>query len=337
MRHALLPLSAASYRQHALHSGERSWGETNCYVDLWIEVAHAFGRDPHACLPFTISLDFEGDQWLFFKQPTSDLTDLYGFDVQELNIWRDVLEHTVEQVSRGRLVLVEVDAFHLPDTAGVSYRTAHSKTTIGIQSIDVEQRSLGYFHNASYFELSGDDFDGVFGRGRARRDDELPPYTEFVKIDRTHPVTQSELLACSLRSLRRHLARRPKENPVTRFRARFEQDLRWLSSMPAEVFHQYAFSTLRQCGSCYELAGSYTRWLTEHGERGLEEATSAFEALGSGAKTLQFKAARAVMLQRSVDFAPLFEPMEVAWETAMRVLTRAYLSATASTTCPAAE
>ncbi|WP_246642854.1 DUF1839 family protein, partial [Rhizobium laguerreae] len=24
-----------TYRAHALHSGERTWPETNCYVDLW--------------------------------------------------------------------------------------------------------------------------------------------------------------------------------------------------------------------------------------------------------------------------------------------------------------
>ncbi|HMJ15531.1 MAG TPA: DUF1839 family protein, partial [Polyangiaceae bacterium] len=103
------------HQSHALHSGDRAWLETNCYVDLWIEVVHALGLDPHAALPFTLALDFEADQWLFYKQPTSDLYDLYGIDVQELAIWRSLLVHCSEQVARGRIVLVEVDAFHLPD------------------------------------------------------------------------------------------------------------------------------------------------------------------------------------------------------------------------------
>jgi hypothetical protein len=334
MKRALLSLDVRQYRQHSLHLGERSWSETNCYVDLWIEVAHAFGRDPHAALPFTVALDFEGDQWLFFKQPTSDLAELYGFDVQELNIWRELVEHVVEQVGRGRLVLVEVDAYHLPDTAGVSYHTAHSKTTIGIQSIDPEQRTLGYFHNASYFELSGADYDALF---LARGADGLPPYTEFVKLDSSYVLSEEELLARSLKLLRHHMKRRPLENPVKAFRARFEQDLSWLVKRPAETFHQYAFSTVRQLGACYELASSYTSWLTAHGESGFEDATAAFETLATQAKTLQFKAARAVMLQRSVDFAPMFDPMEAAWETAMRALDRTYLPGAASTSCPAAE
>lgn len=66
MRATLLSLSASTYQNHALHRGERAWPETNCYADLWIEVLHAFGYDPHASLGFTIASDFEGDQWLFF-------------------------------------------------------------------------------------------------------------------------------------------------------------------------------------------------------------------------------------------------------------------------------
>ncbi len=31
------------YQPHALHSSERMWPETNCYVDLWIEVLNAVG------------------------------------------------------------------------------------------------------------------------------------------------------------------------------------------------------------------------------------------------------------------------------------------------------
>ena len=32
-----------AYKPHALHSGERMWPETNCYIDLWIEVLSTFG------------------------------------------------------------------------------------------------------------------------------------------------------------------------------------------------------------------------------------------------------------------------------------------------------
>jgi hypothetical protein len=321
----ILPIEPGSYQNHALHRGERAWLETNCYVDLWIEVLHAFGYDPHAALPFTVALDFEGDQWLFYKQPTADLLSLYGVDVQELNIWRSLLDHTLEQVSRGRLVMVEVDAFYLPDTQGVTYRLGHSKTTIGIQAIDSEARTLGYFHNAGYFGLGAEDFTALFGLDREKRPDELVPYTEFAKFDRDRPQPESQLFESSRELMIKHLARRPRGNPMVPFRARFEQDLEWLKGEPQEVFHQYAFSSLRQCGSCYELAASYMRWLGERGELGLEDITQAFDTLASQAKTIQFKAARAVVLKRPVDFAPMLDAMEAAWETAVAGLALRYV------------
>ena len=69
--------------------------------DLWIELLHALGLDPVAALPFTLAIDFEGDQWTFFKFPLADLYDLYGLDVQELAIWRPLVDHVEEQVDAG--------------------------------------------------------------------------------------------------------------------------------------------------------------------------------------------------------------------------------------------
>jgi Domain of unknown function (DUF1839) len=319
---SLLSLDAASYQSHALHRGERAWLETNCYVDLWIEVLHAHGLDPHAGLGFTVAADFEGDQWLFFKQPTHDLALLYGVDVQELNIWRSLAEHVTMQLSRGRLVLVEVDAFHLPDTAGVSYRSVHTKTTIGIESFDAQQRTLCYFHNAGYFALAGEDFDALFGP--PSRADALVPYTEFARIERERALSGEALVEAARSLLRKHIARMPAHDPIAAFRERFEVDLAWLSEQPQATFHVYAFSTLRQLGACYELAGSHLRWLGERGHGSdtpaLTAAADAFDALGSEAKTLQFKAARAVVLKKPVAFAPMFEVMHKAFAAARETL-----------------
>jgi hypothetical protein len=320
----ILPIDPGSYQNHALHKGERAWLETNCYVDLWIEVLHAFGYDPTAALGFTVGLDFEGDQFLFFKQSTSDLYELYGVDVQELNIWRSLLDHAVEQVSRGRVVMVEVDAFYLPDTAGVSYKLGHTKTTIGIQAIDTDERTLEYFHNAGYFKLAGDDFAALFGLDREKRADELVPYTEFAKFTSGAGLKDAALVEKSKSLLTKHLARAPKDNPILAFRRRFADDLTWLTAQPQEVFHQYAFSSLRQCGSCYELAADYVRWLGAGGEAGLEGVVSAFDTLASQAKTIQFKAARAVMLKRPVDFVPMLDAMESAWTSALGTLSARY-------------
>ena len=126
--------------------------------DLIVEMAHALGLDPVAMLPYTLAVDFEGDQWTFFKPCFAELYDLYGFDIQELAISRPLAEHVVEQVEAGRAVLVEVDSWFLPDTAGTAYQLAHAKTTIGVNRIDLGANRMGYFHNAGYFEVEGEDF-----------------------------------------------------------------------------------------------------------------------------------------------------------------------------------
>ena len=82
------------------------------------------GLEPLAALPFTLAIDFEGDQWTFFKFPLADLDALYGVDVFELNVWRPLVDHLEEQLALGRPALVEVDAFYLPDTAGTSLSRA---------------------------------------------------------------------------------------------------------------------------------------------------------------------------------------------------------------------
>ena len=51
-------------------------------------------RSTLAVMPFTLAVDWEGDQWTFFKPPHSDLRTLYGFDTQELNVWRPLVELT---------------------------------------------------------------------------------------------------------------------------------------------------------------------------------------------------------------------------------------------------
>lgn len=59
---ALPHLVPTAYRQSRLHHGDSVWVEKNCYVDLWIELVHALGLDPVALMPFTVAIDFEGDQ-----------------------------------------------------------------------------------------------------------------------------------------------------------------------------------------------------------------------------------------------------------------------------------
>lgn len=318
------PLNPSSYQRHALHDEQRAWPESNCYVDLWIEVLHSLGLDPHACLGFTFGIDFEGDQWTFFKPSLADLQRLYGIDVQELSMWRPLAEHIAEQVGRGRLVLPEADAFFLPDTYGTDYHTNHSKTTIAVQEIDLSNRRLGYFHNGGYHSLSGADFEGLLRLKAKSSADILPPYVEFAKLDALQKRPAPELVALSVELTRGHLTRLPRENPVLRFEARFREHLSWLQQEGGGAFHAFAFATLRQLGACFELAGSFVCWLTARGETGIDQAALDCEAIANAAKALLLKTARSAATKKPFDPAWLLQGMATSWTSATDCLRARY-------------
>lgn len=325
MNQRLWDLAPAVYSPHPLHAVERTWTESNCYVDLWIELLHASGAEPLAALPFTLTVNLEGDQWTFIKFPLADLETLYGVSVFELNVWRPLVDHVADQLAQRRPPIVEVDAFHLPDTAATSYHLLHVKTSIAIQAIDVEQRRLGYFHNAGYYELSGPDFAGVFRLGdHAVSPECLPPYVEVAKLPLRPQSNGARLRDDSLTLLRSHLARRPAVNPFVRYATRFRTDLEWLATEPLSSFHSYAFATLRQCGAAFELAGAYLRWLDAGGECGLESVAEACHRISTAAKTLQFKTARVVATQRSFDPTPMLDTMIAGWDDVIAALTSRY-------------
>lgn len=312
MMQRIVSLDPKTYQRHAIHGEGRVWAETNCYVDIWIELLHSLKCEPIAALPFTFAIDFEGDQWTFFKFPLLDLYDLYGLDVQELALWRPLVTHIEEQVSRGRPVLVELDSFYLPDTAGTAYKLAHVKSTVAVVEIDAERNQLGYFHGQGFYHLNGDDYLDVLRLREPQNPAMLPPYCEFVKIRDATP-NRSALVRTSLTLLKKHIGLLPPANPFVSFKSRFERDLSGLLEKDLEAFHQYSFATLRQYGACYELSATYLRWLSEQGEHGLEEETRAFQDLAESAKTFQFQLARAMARRKPLDLSPL-DAMAANWE-----------------------
>jgi len=325
MMQQLLRLEPQNYTRHFIHSQERDWAETNCYVDVWIELLHALGHDPVAAMPFTLAVDFEGDQWTFFKFPLYDLTALYDLDVQELAIWNPLTAHIEEQISLGRPVLVELDSYFLPDTAGSAYKLAHVKTTVAVVEIDVEKHHLGYFHGQAYYHLDGDDFIDVF-RMRDEPDPAiLSPYVEYVKIRGEGVKDQAELLQASKRLLKRQLDLLPEQNPFEKFKPRFVKDLVWLMEQSLETFHQYSFATLRQFGACYELAANYLVWLSDMGESGLDNAIREIKAISETAKVYQFQLARAMTRKKELDLTPI-DNMARSWQIAIDLLRNKYSS-----------
>ena len=319
MRQVISGLDPATYRPSWLHDGERRWPETNCYVDLLVEVIAASGHEPAAALGFTVAQDFEGDHFTFFKFPTADLERLYGVEIEELAVFDRLEAQVATQIDRGRLPMVEVDAFYLPDTRGVSYRTAHSKSSIGINALDASSRRMEYFHNRGFFALDGEDFDALFPERRAA-DAGLPlfPYSEFMKFGRSAPAADVVETACGL--LSRHLARRPERNPFAAYAEVFAEHAEALTARPPDYFHVYAFNTLRQFGANFELLSSHLDWLAREGVRGLSPAREAAERIADGAKTMQFKLARAMARRRFDGLREMILPMADDYDAAMDVL-----------------
>lgn len=324
-RYQALPgLQAAGYVRNTLHSEDRIWVEKNCYIDIWIEVLQALKLNPIPLMPFTTAIDFEGDQWTFFKPPHTELFELYGVDVQELNVWRPLVDHAVEHLGAGKFISSEADAFWLPDTAGTDYRNTHTKTTIVIADLDLDAGRMGYFHNAGYFEVDGEDFRKTFRLDAAPDPTFMPLFAETIRFDRLVRRDPQELATMSQRLWRKHLARRPMTNPITRFAERFALELPHLHEQGLAHYHAWAFSTIRQLGAAFELAAINLAWLGEvsGGQQAisLEPALQSFQAIAQGNKALILKVARAVNAKRQMDANEVFGDMAKAWDTGMACL-----------------
>jgi len=311
---SLFGLDPETYEPHSLHSpSDRTYTETNCYSDILIELIHARGDEPLAVMGFTVRMDFEGDQWTFFKPPPEDLETLYGLDIHEMQPYRPLPQQIAEQIAGGRTIIVELDSWYLPDTASTSYRNEHVKTSVVAEAIDPSAERFRYFHNMSLHELDGEDYRGVFRLGRPFSDDVLPPYAELVRFDAGPRLQDEELRRAARRLLRGHLDRRPEANPFQRFGEQLAHDLPDLLSGDAARYHDYAFATARMFGSGFEITASHVDWLLGG------EGAAASQALGrivEGSKVLSLRLAR----RRPFDPQPIVAGLAEAWDEAMAAL-----------------
>lgn len=298
-----------TYRRHRLHATSRSYQETNCYADVVIELLHACGYEPLAAFAHLVRMDFEGDQWTFFKPPPDDLERLFGVDIHEMQPYRSLPVQIAEQLAGGRTVIVELDSWFLPDTAATSYRAEHVKTSVAADAIDLDAEVLRYFHGPGLFELAGEDFRGIF-RLDGTDADALPPYMELVRFDAGPRLCGDELRAASAALLARHLRRRPERNPFTRFGQQLSATLPELLAQGAGAYHAYAFATVRMAGSAFEVLATYSEWLAPGGACGV---IGALQAIVDGCKALSFRLAR----RRPFDPDALIAPMAAAWDEAI--------------------
>ncbi|WCB91427.1 hypothetical protein DSM104299_00098 [Baekduia alba] len=294
----------SSYTPHPVHQPGRTYVETNCYTDVVVELLHARGLEPLAALGINVRMDFEGDQWTFFKPAPGDLERLYGIDIHEMQPYRPLPDQIADQLAAGRTIIVELDSWWLPDTAATAYRTDHVKTSVAVDAIDRDAQWLRYFHNAGRYELSGEDYRGVFSGGG-----ELPPYTELVRFDAGPALEGAALRAAARALLVHHLARRPATNPFARFGAALERDLPALLAGDPAGYHAYAFATVRMVGSGFDLLAAHVRWLL--GPDG-EGAAGAMDDIVGASKLLSLKLAR----RKVFDPAPVVDGLAAAWEQA---------------------
>jgi hypothetical protein len=310
---SLLGLDPRSYEPHALHAPDRTYTETNCYTDILIEFLHARGDEPLAMMGCVLRVDFEGDQWTFFKPLPEHMERLFGVDIHEMQPYRALADQIAEQLAAQRTIVVELDSWYLPDTSATSYRNEHVKSSVVAEAIDRDSERLRYFHGTGYYELEGEDYSGVFRLGRPFSDDVLPPYTELVRLDAGPSLKGRELRAAASELLDEHLGRRPATNPFSRFGAQLSRDLPRLLEGDQAAYHDYAFATVRMVGSAFEVGASHVRWLL--GERG-EPAAAAMGRIVDASKVLSFKLAR----RREFDPEPAIEQLAGAWAEAFTAL-----------------
>ncbi|MGZ4166827.1 MAG: DUF1839 family protein [Solirubrobacteraceae bacterium] len=302
----------SAYEPHALHAPSRSYQETNCYADVVIELLHGCGFEPLAAFGHLVRMDFEGDQWTFFKPPPDDLDLLYGVDIHEMQPYRPLPEQIAEQIALGRTIIVELDSWYLPDTAATSYRREHVKTSVAADAIDLDAQVLRYFHGTGLHELRDEDYRGAFRLGETAPE-MLPPYTEIVRFDAGEALAGEDLRTAARDLLARHLRRRPRSNPFERFGASLSGALDALLASGLEDYHAYAFATVRMAGSAFEVAADHAGWVLG------AEAAPAQQAMGEivdGCKALSFRLAR----RRRFDSAPTIATLAAAWETAIDAL-----------------
>lgn len=326
-RQALSALEPESFRPHRLHSDDPDWANTNCYLDVWIELLWSLELDPLPLMSSAVSAQFVGDQWEFLKPRSADLEMLYGIRFGEYPLWKPITEHLATQSSLGNLMLVEVDSFYLPDTAGTTYRREHGKTTVLPVSVDTAGRSMNYFHNSGFYRLDGTDFDATVGI--AATGGFVPsPYVDLIEPAGLRRPGQAELLTSAEVLLVSHLRRvadSPHDEPMAQLAEYLRGQLVPLAEGGLPYFHRLAFATTRQAGLSAMLAAEFCRWLfAVQSEQNIAQpellpAAEAFSACSTSAKQLQFKLAR-VACGRSTDTESALTGLAAHWATAIDLL-----------------
>ena len=152
--------------------------------------------------------------------------------------------------------------------------------------IDLDERRLGYFHNAALLRARRRRLRRPLRRGRHERPDVLPPYVETIRFAGGHDLGAADITEKVLALTHAHVSRAPATNPLARMKKQIQSDLSWLAGSDLATFHRYAFGTCRQCGANAELAAAFVGWLDAHDGGGLSDAIEGLLAVAAGCKAL---------------------------------------------------
>ncbi|MDO4255062.1 MAG: DUF1839 family protein [Kocuria sp.] len=309
-------LSVDGFQQHPLHQQDSLWSNTNCYLDVWIELLHGMGRRPEPLFAAAVAAETQVEQFEFLKIDHRDLEEVHGIRVGEYDVWTSLLEHVITQMRAGNLIIVEADAHWLPDTRGISYRIEHTKTSIVPLHVDREHQHLVYLHNEGLHELRGSDFEFVLGPRRS--EGIVPsPYVELVRMERLTEANDDAAREHTIRLLRHHTHRAGTQNPAAELmdvlRARYE----WLTTAGMDGYHALCFETTRQLGVVSLLGAEAVRF---SGVEQLQPAAEAFTAVSKEAKALQFQLARVARGRQSTTLETTMNTIVAQWARAASTL-----------------
>lgn len=278
---------------HILHTSERIWTAGSSTAALWIDILHAWGFEPIAMLACTLALDFEGDQFTSFGPPIADLERLYGVTSFPLAIYDTLAAHVARQTRLGRAVLLELDAFHLPDMPAL-HHVRHGPTAVGVDRLDIETGSASYYRRGKRYEIYGEDFIGAFGppHSDGEYDEALIRHIRCVKRFAA-PEPAATLAQASLGLLRQHLDRVPRSSPIAMLRLILNETLDLRMFLTPAFRHSFVYGTLTQLGSNFELLGIYLDWLNQNGCAQPEGCSHACREIAAEALVCQLRLLRA--------------------------------------------
>ncbi|NKE09416.1 MULTISPECIES: DUF1839 family protein [Kocuria] len=309
-------LSAEGFTPHPLHQDQSLWSNTNCYLDVWVELLHGMGRRPEPLFAAAVAAETQVEQFEFLKVDHRDLEEVHGLRVGEYDVWKPLLEHVLTQMAAGNLMIIEADAHWLPDTRGISYGTEHTKTSIVPLRVDPQQRHLVYLHNEGLHELRGQDFDFVLGEQRSQGI--VPaPYVELVRLDRLGAANDDDARAHTVRLLRHHALRATAHNPVAELMDVVRSHFDWLAEAGMDGYHALCFETTRQLGVVSMLAAEAVRFSAVEEIQGAAEA---YVTVSKESKALQFQLARVARGRKSASLETTMATISEQWALAAATL-----------------